>query len=351
MRVKNPISALHRGLVLRAPIEAQLIVTRRCNLSCGYCAEYDDVSKPVELAALEKRIDALHRLKVLNIALLGGEPLLHPQIARIVAYANRAAQVSITTNAFLLTDELVRDLNAAGLSNMQVSIDTLDPDASGYIQKSLKSIAPKLERLRATAAFDVHATVVLCEQSKAQFAAIARELAACGIRVSVNLVHDQRGRVQIGGDDFVALWEEHYRSGAPFSFIERKYGRRLLRGERPAWRCRAGARFLYVDEHGRAQFCSAQMGRLGKPITEYTWEDVRAHARTEKGCERGCSLFCVFKASQVDNAPLALARALVRSLRSGGLSRAGQPGSSGASNRSNSDRVSRVRPANPVRSS
>ncbi|MBA2542036.1 MAG: radical SAM protein, partial [Deltaproteobacteria bacterium] len=39
------------------PIVAHLIVTRRCNLACGYCFEYDKVSAPVPLAALKQRID------------------------------------------------------------------------------------------------------------------------------------------------------------------------------------------------------------------------------------------------------------------------------------------------------
>ena len=38
------------------PFLAQLVVTRRCNLSCGYCNEYDDHSPPVPFAALDERL-------------------------------------------------------------------------------------------------------------------------------------------------------------------------------------------------------------------------------------------------------------------------------------------------------
>ena len=41
MQVKNVIQAIPRILFTNAPMDAQLIVTRRCNLSCGYCSEYD----------------------------------------------------------------------------------------------------------------------------------------------------------------------------------------------------------------------------------------------------------------------------------------------------------------------
>ena len=317
MRIRKPLRALARILLLRAPVEAQLIVTRRCNLSCGYCTEFDHASAPVPFERLAERIDALHRLRTVNISLLGGEPLLHPRIDDVVAYAARRAQVSITTNGFLLSDALIERLNRAALSNMQVSIDALRPDPTGYIQKSLKSLAPKLRRLRRLARFDAHVNVVLCESSRDDFLATLRELQDAGFPVSVNLVHDARGVVQVGGPDYLRLWEYQYRSGRPFSRIEYEYGTRLLQGERPRWRCRAGARFLYVDEFGRVQFCSAQRGRLDTPVTEYTRRDIRQHGRTRKGCEAGCAIFCVYRASHVDNAPLGAARAALRMLRRG----------------------------------
>jgi molybdenum cofactor biosynthesis enzyme MoaA len=165
---------------------------------------------------------------VINIALLGGEPLLHPGIDEIVAYANRAAQVSITTNGFLLSEPLIARLNDAGLSNMQISIDTLRPDPGGYIQKSLKSLAPKLVRLKRLARFDVHVNLVLCANTKDQFLETLRELRALKQRVSVNLVHDASGAVEVGGPEYVELWDQFYREGAPFLFIEYEYGRQLL---------------------------------------------------------------------------------------------------------------------------
>jgi MoaA/NifB/PqqE/SkfB family radical SAM enzyme len=321
MRIKNPLRSLVKILFLKAPIEAQLIVTRRCNLSCGYCTEYDHCSELVPFEILKSRIDALHRLQVTNITLLGGEPLLHPQIAEVVAYADSHAQAAMTTNGFLLSEKLIERLNDAGLSNMQISIDTLRPDTSGYIQKSIRSVAPKLERLKRLARFDVHVNVVLCQMSKDQFTALLSELGKLGFLVSVGLVHNEKGMVEIGGSDYLDLWEQFFGKGRPMSFIEYDYGKQLLQGQRPVWQCRAGARYLYVDEFGNVQFCSAQRGRLDKPIEHYTHKDIRRHSGTYKGCEAGCSLLCVYRSSQVDNAPLSAAKATVQMLRRGVLFR------------------------------
>ncbi len=50
---------------------------RRCNIDCGYCNEYDKVSKPVPADAMLARIDKLADLGTSVVAFSGGEPMLH----------------------------------------------------------------------------------------------------------------------------------------------------------------------------------------------------------------------------------------------------------------------------------
>ncbi len=299
-------------LFRRAPIETQLIITRRCNLSCGYCSEYDKTSEMIPLDVLKRRMDVLHRLGVVNIALLGGEPLLHPDLPEIVAYGSRHAQVSITTNGFLVTESLIRRLNAAGLANMEVSVDAVRADRTGYIQKCLKTIRPKLGLVRQFAQFDAFVNMVLCEQTREEFGEAIRELHELGFVVTIDLLHDSHGTIQIGGETYQDLWKQWYVDRTPQAGLDQDYGAELIAGRRPAWRCRAGSRFLYVDEFGLVQFCSAQRGRLNKPLADYTRRDLRAHARTYKGCERGCALLCVYRVSALDNRPLHAVASLVR---------------------------------------
>ena len=312
MQVRHPLRAITNLLVRRAPVEAQLIVTRRCNLSCGYCTEFDTVSAPVPLEALRQRIDHLHRLHVVNISLLGGEPLMHPDLPAVVAHGTHGSQVSVTTNGFLLTQGVVERLNDAGLANMEVSVDAVLPDRTGFIQKCLKTIRPKLALLQAHARFDVNVNLVLCPQTRDHFAGTVDELSAMGFRVSIDLLHDAHGRVAIGGADYLALWKRYYAEAQPFSWIEEEYGARLLAGEQPAWHCRAGSRFLYVDEFGAVQLCSAQRGRLGTPLAEFSGRDLLVHGREHKDCEGGCSMLCHYRASAIDNDPALAARSLVK---------------------------------------
>src|SRR5579875_2887037 len=66
------------------PVMAQIVPMRRCNLSCAYCNEYDEVSKPVALDEMHRRIDDLGRLGTSIITISGGEPLLHPELDDII---------------------------------------------------------------------------------------------------------------------------------------------------------------------------------------------------------------------------------------------------------------------------
>jgi MoaA/NifB/PqqE/SkfB family radical SAM enzyme len=56
-----------------APFLAQMVVIRRCNLSCGYCSEYDKFSDPVPAEVLEKRLLKLKELGTFGISLTGGD--------------------------------------------------------------------------------------------------------------------------------------------------------------------------------------------------------------------------------------------------------------------------------------
>src|SRR5258708_34528748 len=87
------------------PIWAQLNITWKCNLDCAYCTEYDNSKDHVPFADLKARIDKIRELGALHTDLLGGEPMLHPDIAGIMRYVvDRGMTTGMTTNGFLLTE-------------------------------------------------------------------------------------------------------------------------------------------------------------------------------------------------------------------------------------------------------
>ena len=87
----------------------------------------------------------IRELGVARLGFQGGEPLLHPDIVELVRYAKSLGfyRVSMSTNGFLLTRELVADFERAGLDSLQISVDRMTPIAA--TKKSLKSVQHKLD--------------------------------------------------------------------------------------------------------------------------------------------------------------------------------------------------------------
>jgi len=111
------------------PVLAHIIPTRRCNLACTYCNEYDDFSKPVPTEEMKRRIDQLAALGTSIISFSGGEPLLHPDLPDLIAHIRHHGRLAgMITNGFLLNEEVIGKLNRAGLDHMQISIDNAKPD-------------------------------------------------------------------------------------------------------------------------------------------------------------------------------------------------------------------------------
>src|SRR5215510_5617452 len=77
----------------RLPILVHIIPVRRCNLSCTYCNEYDDFSKPVRTAEMLRRIDLLAALGAAAVHLSGPSPKLVTHAKRLI-FANVEGKVS-----------------------------------------------------------------------------------------------------------------------------------------------------------------------------------------------------------------------------------------------------------------
>jgi len=117
------------------PIEyVRLSVTDRCDLRCNYCMPkgFRDFEEPehwLSFTEIERIIGAFGRLGVSRIRLTGGEPLVRhgmPELAARLARLPNIADLSLSTNATRL-DKHARALRRAGISRINVSLDSLRP--------------------------------------------------------------------------------------------------------------------------------------------------------------------------------------------------------------------------------
>ena len=286
----------------RHPVNAHLIPIRRCNLSCTYCNEFDDFSKPVQTEEMLRRVDLLAALGTTIITISGGEPLLHPDLDTIIRRVRqRGLLAGLITNGYLLVPDRIERLNRAGLDHLQISIDNVLPD--DVSKKSLKVLDQKLQMLAEYAEFHVNVNSVLGSpvRNPQDALVVARRAVELGLTSTVGILHDGSGQLQPLSDEQQAIFEEI------MCFGKRSYARLngfqhdIARGRAHDWRCRAGSRYLYVCEDGLVHYCSQQRGYPAIPLAEYTRAHLDYEYQTCKPCAPRCTVSCVQQVAMLDN--------------------------------------------------
>jgi MoaA/NifB/PqqE/SkfB family radical SAM enzyme len=282
-------------------VQAHIIPMRRCNLDCGYCNEYDDVSPPVPIETMIERVNHLHRLGASLITISGGEPLMHPQLDEIIAAIRQGGAIAgMITNGYWLVPDRIQRLNRAGLDHLQISIDNLMPDEVS--KKSLKVLDKKLQMLAEHAEFHVNINSVVGAgvRNPEDAYVIARRALDLGLSSTVGIIHDGHGQLRrLDPASESVFWRIRNLSKRSYARLN-KFQESIAKGEPNHWRCRAGARYLYLCEDGLVHYCSQQRGYPGKPVADYTLEDLRREYLTEKGCAPNCTISCVHQTSLMD---------------------------------------------------
>lgn len=133
-------------------------VTDRCNLRCKYCMPEEGIESlgHTNVLALEEIVHLIRvaaRVGIRKVRLTGGEPLVRKNITDLVeqiAKIPQITEVAITTNGVLFAD-MAEELKAAGLTRVNFSLDSLEPDSFNYITSRgrlsdvTRSIAKALE--------------------------------------------------------------------------------------------------------------------------------------------------------------------------------------------------------------
>ena len=136
----------------------RISLTDRCNFRCIYCMPAEGVASMAheEILTLEevaRVVRVAAGMGIRSIRLTGGEPLVRKGVVRLVreiANTPGIENISMTTNGVLLP-QMADDLKAAGLSRVNISLDTLDADQFrmvtrvGKLEDTLAGIDAALE--------------------------------------------------------------------------------------------------------------------------------------------------------------------------------------------------------------
>ena len=164
------------------PQIASVLVTKRCNLDCGYCFVRNIVNQQgAEWREGEATLDKIRRIfsnplfaNFLLVDLQGGEPLLVADLEAIVSYlVERGHIVNTSTNGLLLAKRIA-GLKRAGISRINVSLYDSNREV---IERDLSQI---------NRVFPVHMSMVLLrskvESASVELVTTARFLRAAGCR-------------------------------------------------------------------------------------------------------------------------------------------------------------------------
>jgi MoaA/NifB/PqqE/SkfB family radical SAM enzyme len=307
-KVRSLRKFLH-GLTNTAhPLLAQIVPIRRCNIDCGYCNEYDKVSPPVATETMVQRIDKLAALGTSVVAFSGGEPMLHPDLDVLIRRIRRHGMMAgLITNGYFLVPRRIKELNEAGLDFLQISIDNIEPDEVS--KKSLRLLDKKLQHLREHAAFDININSVLGGGIKNPEDArvINNRARQLGFSTSIGIIHDGSGRLKpLGATERKVYDEVSAAIKGRWQVLQNLYSGitsfqdNLADGQPNDWRCRAGARYLYICEDGLVHYCSQQRGYPAVPLETYSIADIRREFVTPKPCAPYCTVGCVHRVSTMD---------------------------------------------------
>ncbi len=286
----------------RHPLLVHIIPMRRCNLACAYCNEFDDSSAPVPTSEMFRRIDQIAAFGTSVVTISGGEPLLHPELDKIIHRIRRHGMIAgMITNGYLLTASRIERLNRAGLEYLQISIDNAQPD--DVSMKSLKVLDKKLVLLAEHAEFHVNINSVVGSgiRHPQDAVTIARRAVELGFTSTIGIIHDGSGQLRPLGEEEQNVYRTVRNIGKHGFARFIAFQDDIAYGRPHDWRCRAGARYLYVCEDGLVHYCSQQRGYPGIPLEKYTAEDMKREYYAGKNCAPNCTVSCVQQVAMVDN--------------------------------------------------
>lgn len=299
---KGYLKSLKRGFDGK-PMQCSMYVTDQCNLDCHYCTEYDNSKPHPELQEVKKWLDHIYKLGVVRVALVGGEPLMHPEIVDIVAHAKSIGlATSLTTNGFLLTKSLIEKFEIAGLDVIQISVDRMT--ASEITKKSIKSVAGKITLLQ-NSSITFHITGVICEDTVEQSHQVLDYGLERSVPTEVRLVHsDPDGHMRVepaskqAQKDLLLSMKDRKSKGEKIHSTNMimDYQIDLIDGNatEDKWTCAAGYKLFFVSASGKFMECS--MRPTDRDLLSMTLEDLKSYYH-RKAYQKGCGVYSAVSTS------------------------------------------------------
>ncbi len=166
--------------------EAQIYLTRRCNLRCNYCKLTKTHLRELSLEGWKKGYDNLKKIGIKTVKLLGGEPTIKKWLPELISYSNKTGIKTALLSNSMFSEKMAERLADAGLFGYFASVDSLkelkaDTDSS---RKSLNGFL-MLKKLRGLGIPLLAANVVIHSFNMKEITEIVKHLSDEGFYVNL----------------------------------------------------------------------------------------------------------------------------------------------------------------------
>ena len=265
-----------RSLLAKRPFDVYLQVTNRCNMKCSFCEFPAKAATPKEELTLDEFRAVSRQLSEMGrmlISIEGGEPFVRGDLVDIVRAFSDDHIVVVYTNGWYVTPENAKELFAAGMTQVGVSIDFPDQrhDAKRALPGSFERAARAVELFRDAAPHggkQVHVMTVLMKENQDDVEPLLQWTAERRVGHVFTLYSDQGSHRGKGvdrrpsapiGEKLAALWDKY----SHWRFFRGYYEKMddYLEG-RAMPVCRAGMQTFNIDHVGNVAAC---IEKIDKP--------------------------------------------------------------------------------------
>ncbi len=257
----------------KVPWLIELSVTYRCNCRCKHCSVSNyfsdaDLHRELKTEEIKHILDQAVAMGIPKVDYFGGEPLLRKDIVELVRYGEELGlYISLTTNAWMLNRQMILDLKQAGISCINVSLDSVDEEEHdrlrglpGVYLKAIEGIRmcheegiPCIASTYATRRRIKNFAALHDDSPLSAIISLAKALKATGIRILFPIIAGEwvkKKEIELSEQEKKFVIEHMDPS---FAFIEGAYS---VKGKTKVCQALSG-RILNISPYGDIQLCVA----------------------------------------------------------------------------------------------
>ncbi len=267
------------------PAVCDVSVTNVCNAACDFCGFSRDKNlvgprRYLDDEAFARAVPILCRRRIHYMTLQGGEPLVHPKIASLVAHAAQAGiKVGLITNGWFIARH-IDQLAEAGLQSLSISIDS-DDMTKHEANRGLSGLSRRIEwGVRRAHDFGIPVWASVTVNRLVDYDALPGALRALGFDAvsfsyprraefgSTSLVYDEESSlIDMTTEELVGAFKAIRRMKKRFPVVNPNASlaevTRFVRGEEQRIPCIGGHKYFYIDWNLDIWRCEAWAEPMG----------------------------------------------------------------------------------------